>query len=179
MTGSGRCAGGVAGPGSFRRGPCARPRIGLVPVLLVFGLLVIGSPIGQSGPLWLHLATADHTSLDQTSVAEDHDHEATGGSAADSHGHEHAPERVAQEEDRTPVGPNAPHAHDGIFHTHAPEPEQNSVPVLSALFRDYLASASHTVWAPAVESERSEPLILSIPALIALPVETPPPRLLS
>ena len=164
-----------------RPGACARGRgIGLVPVLLVFGLLLIGSPLGQSGPLWLHLATADHTSLDQTPVGQDHDHEATGRPAA-AHGHEHeaAPKPAARADQRIPIGPNAPHEHDGIVHTHAPQPEQNSVPVLSALFRDYLASASHTVSAPAVESERSEPLILWIPALIALPVETPPPRLLS
>jgi hypothetical protein len=145
-------------------------RIGLLPVLFAYGLLLGGSPAGQAGFLWLHLATAHHEVPHASSVERRHDHDSTHPHPSEHHEHDR------HEEDASRSIANAPHEHDGVVHTHEPRPDKDPVLLSAAASEYYLSPTVTPIPLPARYGSRT-PWMVPSPDQVTPLVETPPPRL--
>lgn len=177
----------VAGP---RHGTTTRfSPVGLITVLIAYGLLLGSSPAGQAGFLWLHLATANHDQAapveerhrghdpvpaHRSEVHEHHEHH-------EDHGHDphenvapardHHTKRIAR-----PAATHEPHAHGGAVHTHEGGPVEDPVLLDGALSKFYLAPSVIPAPPPGRTGSRM-PAAAPQPAQLAARIDTPPPRL--
>lgn len=156
-------------------------RVALLPVLFAFGVLVGGSPVGQAGFLWLHLATAHHEAPRPHGEERHHDHDSTHRDPSEHHEagrHGNGPSSGsdAREDADRSTAPGAPHEHNGVVHTHEQSPDEDPVLRADALSKFYLSPAATPVPAPAPYGSRT-PWIVPAPDPFAPRIETPPPRL--
>lgn len=159
------------------RGLRAR-RIGLVPVLLAYALLLVGSPVTQTALLWVHLATAHEGLLPKFETP---DHDEHGPEAAHDEGdHDHTGPQSGHEEIAETDGPMAastPHEHDGRVHTHEQAPREDSAVSISAVEKEYLNPSHVLLTMPGSRVVATELVNTPMPRAIPLTIETPPPRL--
>ena len=155
-------------------------RIGLLPVLIAYGLLLGGSPVGQAGFLRLHLANAHHELSHVPGVERHRDQDSAPPHASEHHEHdrhEGGPsfrDKAPENADRS-IAPNVPHEHNGVVHTHEQSPE-GPVLLSGALSKFYLAPPIVPTPPPTRNGSRTPAVVLT-PDQVAPRIETPPPRL--
>ena len=175
-------------------------RIVLLPVLLACAIVFGTSRIGHTGLLSLHLATAHHDVSESMAVdqlpdarpgpppehagdVDRHDHHPEDHSHSPKH-HEHGPgdgqhpheahERAEPSADQRIA--NAPHAHGGLVHTHAPRPDEELVIPSTPIWEYYLPASAAPL--PHATDDRSRaPWIVLSPDQAIPSIESPPPRL--
>lgn len=142
-----------------RRGAPARPRFRRTLILVVYALVVCGSPLGQAGLLRIHLTTRHHVeggwSYAQAAVP---------------------PTRHAVPAAASPA-PSLPHEHDGQVHTHEERPGSKLAVQGGFVSEFYLAP--ETAVLEESPSRTGDPSLPSSREEWNGLVDTPPPRDLS